>query len=164
VLVDHVEEHEPPPIGGGVELEVLRPHLAGMFRLVTPHRAVSGARPLLLARSRALESLLPPEPVRPFVVHQPAFPAEQAVSHPPSPADVLSSDLPESTPELGLLELDDLAAMALGAAVLAHHPAGKPLRLRRGGYRSIRQGLRELAYDIQRMLALGGVTTAGLAP
>ena len=31
--------------------------------------------------------------------------------------------------------------------------------LRRGGYRSIRQGLRELAYDIQGMLALGGVLT-----
>jgi predicted transposase YbfD/YdcC len=32
--------------------------------------------------------------------------------------------------------------------------------LRRGGYRSIRQGFRELAYDIKGMLALGGVTTA----
>ena len=31
--------------------------------------------------------------------------------------------------------------------------------LRRGGYRSIRQGLRELAYDLQGMLALGGVAT-----
>ena len=29
--------------------------------------------------------------------------------------------------------------------------------LRRGGYRSIRQGLRELAYDITGILALGGV-------
>ena len=29
--------------------------------------------------------------------------------------------------------------------------------LRRGGYRSIRQGLRELAYDIKGMLVLGGV-------
>jgi hypothetical protein len=33
--------------------------------------------------------------------------------------------------------------------------------LRQGGYRSIRQGLRELAYDIKGMLALGGVTTPG---
>ncbi len=32
--------------------------------------------------------------------------------------------------------------------------------LRRGGYRSIRQGIRELAYDIQGMLALGGVAMA----
>ncbi len=31
--------------------------------------------------------------------------------------------------------------------------------LRRGGYRSIRQGLRELAYDIQGMVALGGVAS-----
>ncbi len=28
--------------------------------------------------------------------------------------------------------------------------------LRQGGYRSIRRGLRELAYDIKWMLALGG--------
>jgi hypothetical protein len=33
--------------------------------------------------------------------------------------------------------------------------------LRRGGYRSIRQGIRVLAYDIKGMLALGGVATAG---
>jgi len=128
VLVTHLEELEPPPIGGGVELEVQCPHLVGMFSLVTPHRAVSGACQLLLARSRALESFLPPEPVQPFVVHQPAFPEQPEVSHPPSPSDVLSSDLPESTPELGFLDLYDLAAMALGAAVLAHHPLGKPLR------------------------------------
>ena len=32
--------------------------------------------------------------------------------------------------------------------------------LRRGGYRSIRQGFRDLAYDIKGMLALGGVTAA----
>ena len=33
--------------------------------------------------------------------------------------------------------------------------------LRRSGYRSIRQGFRELAYDIKGMLALGVVTMAG---
>ncbi len=32
--------------------------------------------------------------------------------------------------------------------------------LRRGGYRSIRQDLRELAYDIKGMLGLGGVAAA----
>ena len=31
--------------------------------------------------------------------------------------------------------------------------------LRRCGYRSIRQGLRELAYNIKGMLALGGVAS-----
>jgi len=36
--------------------------------------------------------------------------------------------------------------------------------LRRGGYRSIRQGLRELAYDIKGMLALGGVSVGLNAP
>ena len=33
--------------------------------------------------------------------------------------------------------------------------------LRRGGYRSIRQGIRELAYDIKGMLALGGIQPSG---
>lgn len=72
--VDHVEELEPPPSCGGVELAVLHPHLVGMFSLVTPHREVTWACPLLLARRRAFVSF-PPEPVPPFVVNQPAFPA-----------------------------------------------------------------------------------------
>jgi hypothetical protein len=36
--------------------------------------------------------------------------------------------------------------------------------LRRGGYRSIRQGLRDLAYDIKGMLALGGIATEPITP
>jgi len=40
---------------------------------------------------------------------------------------VLSSDLPASTPDL-TLDLDILVAMALVAAMLAHHPAAEPLR------------------------------------
>ncbi len=36
--------------------------------------------------------------------------------------------------------------------------------LLRGGYRSIRQGLRDLVHDIKGMLALGGVLTTGNAP
>ena len=36
--------------------------------------------------------------------------------------------------------------------------------LRCGGYRSIRQGLRELAYDIKGMLALGGVAIPASDP
>ena len=36
--------------------------------------------------------------------------------------------------------------------------------LRRGGYRSIRQGLRELAYENKGMLALGEVSVAINAP
>ena len=36
--------------------------------------------------------------------------------------------------------------------------------LHRSGYRSIRQGLRELAYEIKGMLALGGVSIALCTP
>ena len=50
------------------------------------------------------------------------------MSHPPAPADVLSGDLAVTMPQLGLLKIDDLADMALAAAVLAHHAADPPLR------------------------------------
>jgi len=54
VLVDHIQELEPPPIGVGVELKVHRPHLLRVLSLVSPHRAVGGPCPLLLARSGRL--------------------------------------------------------------------------------------------------------------
>ncbi len=66
--------------------------------------------------------------MHPLVVHRPALAPQQSVDHPPSPADLLSSNVPEAMPELGLLNADGLAPMALGAAVLAHHPAGESLR------------------------------------
>jgi predicted transposase YbfD/YdcC len=50
-------------------------------------------------------------------------------------------------------------ANRIGAPVFAFLRTIVMNLLRRGGYRSIRQGLRELAYDIQGMLALGGVVT-----
>jgi predicted transposase YbfD/YdcC len=54
-------------------------------------------------------------------------------------------------------------ANRIGAPVFAFLRTIVMNLLRRGGYRSIRQGLRELAYDIKGMLALGGVASrAGL--
>ena len=53
-----------------------------------------------------------------------------------------------------------LYAHRTGAAVLSLLPTIAMNLLRLGGYRSIRQDLRELAYAIQGMLALGGVETA----
>jgi hypothetical protein len=40
---------------------------------------------------------------------------------------VLGCDLPETPPQLGRLDIGDLAGISLGAAVLARHPAGEPL-------------------------------------
>jgi hypothetical protein len=118
VLVDHVQELEPPPVSGGVELKVHGPDLVWAFGLVAPHRAVGRSGPLLLSGCGPLQAFLAPEPVYPLEVHQRALPAQQATSHAPAPADVLGSDLAETPPELGLLQVDDLAAMALGAAVM----------------------------------------------
>jgi predicted transposase YbfD/YdcC len=51
-------------------------------------------------------------------------------------------------------------ANRIGAPVFAFLRTIVMNLLRRAGYRSIRQGLRELAYDIRGMLALGGVQPA----
>jgi len=51
-----------------------------------------------------------------------------AVRHAQDPGDVLGCVLPKSSPQVGLVDIDDLAGMPLGAAVLAYHLAGKPLR------------------------------------
>jgi len=45
VLVDHVQELQSPPIGGGIELKVQGGHLMRVLGLVTPRRAVGGATP-----------------------------------------------------------------------------------------------------------------------
>jgi len=96
LLVDHAEELEPPAIGGGVELEVHRPYLVRVLSLVTSHRDVSRACPLLLLGGGPLQALLAPEQVYPLVVHRPAFPPQQAVGHAPASADVLSRGFAET--------------------------------------------------------------------
>ena len=79
--------------------------------------------------------------MHPLVIHQPAFPPEQAIRHPPAPADVIGRDLPEASPELGLLYVDNLGGMSLSAAVLAHHLAGEPLRYPEHGAADVGDGL-----------------------
>jgi len=128
VLVDHVQELEPAAVGGGIELEIHGPHLMGMLSTVTPHQAVRRPCPLALPGSGPLQAFLPPEPLHPLVVHAPALPSEQPISHPPAPANVLSSDLTEPMPQLPLLDRDDLGRTTLGAPVLAYDPADPPLR------------------------------------
>lgn len=125
LLVDHVQELEPPSIGGGVELEVHGPHLLRVLSLVTPNCAVTGPGLFLLARDSTLEPFIAPESVHTLVVHEPALWPQQAVSHSPAPADVLCCDLPEASAQLCLFDIDDLSGMALGVAVVAHNPAGK---------------------------------------
>ncbi len=55
-------------------------------------------------------------------------------------------------------------ANRIGAAVFSFLRPVVMNLLRRAGYRSIRQGFRELAYDIKGISALGGVTIAAKVP
>ncbi len=79
VLVDHIDELEPPAIGGRVEPEVPDPDLVWALGLVTPHRPVNRGCPFLLTGGWPLQALLAPEAVHPLVVHGPAFPLQYAV-------------------------------------------------------------------------------------
>ena len=127
VCIDHVEELAPQPISGCVELEVHGPDLVRVFGLRAPNRAIGRTSPLLLAWGCPLQTLLTPEAVYPLVVHQPAFPTQQAVVHAPAPAHGQDSDLAETTAQLSPLDQDDLAQMALGAAVLPNPSGALPL-------------------------------------
>lgn len=128
MLVDHVLELEPPAVRGGVELEVHSAYLVGMFRPMTPYRAFGGPCPSPLPGSGPQQASLPPEPFHWLVVHRPAFPPKEAVGHLDAPANVVSRDPPQAMPQLDHLQVDHLAPMAMGAAVLAHHTAGQHLR------------------------------------
>ena len=60
-------------------------------------------------------------------------------------------------------EDDHRYANRTGAPVVAFLRTVVMNLLRRGGYRSIRQGLRELPYNIKGLLALGALTGAATA-
>ena len=128
MLVDHVQELESAAVGRGIELEIHGPHLVGMLGPVTPHRTIGRPCPLSLPGSGALQAFLPPEPLHPLVIDHPALPHEEPVGHPAAPADVLSRDVSETLPELGLFQIDDVDGVSLGAAVLPHHLTDKALR------------------------------------
>jgi hypothetical protein len=99
-----------------------------MLGPVTPHQAICGPCPLSLPGSGPQQVFLPSKPLHPLVIDGPALPTQQAVGHPPAPTDVLSGNIPEALAQLGLLDIDNLAPMALGAAVLPRHPADKAFR------------------------------------
>ena len=89
--------------------------MVGMLVPVTPHRAVGGPCPLSLPGSRPLQAVLPPEPLHPLMVQRPDLPSEHPVGHPTAPAQVVSGEHAETMPQLGPLQVDDLAGVALGA-------------------------------------------------
>jgi len=128
VHVYHFQELEPAAIGRGVELVVHGPHLVRMLRSVTAHLANGWLCPLSLPGSRPLQAFLPAPPLHTFVFHVPALAAQEPVGQEPTQVDVFSCDLPEAMAELCLLHVDELAGMALGAAVLPHHPVDKSFR------------------------------------
>ncbi len=126
VLVDDVQQLQPPAIGGLVELEVQGPHLV---RALRPQQlaATGWAGPLAPARGRPAQALLPPQALRALAVDGPALPAKDGVGGLPAPAGVRPGDGSQSPSELVLLGRAGTAHQALGGAVLAGHPTGTAL-------------------------------------
>ena len=108
MLVDHVQELESAAVSRGTELKIHGPHLLRVLSPVPPHRAVCGPCPRALPGSGPLQAFLPPEPLHPLVIDDPALPTQQAVGHPPTPADAIGGDLAETMPQLSLHDRDDL--------------------------------------------------------
>ena len=108
-------------------LEVHGPHVGGCWtrsRLTEP--AAGRAHFRFLGVGRCKPSFRQSRYTR-LLIQRPALASEHPVGHPTTPANLVSGDLGETTPQLGLLQVDDLAGVALGAAVLAH-PASQAFR------------------------------------
>ena len=90
VLVDDVQQLQPPVIGGLIELEVQGPDVVGV--LGTEQIAVAfGPAALTLAGSRPAQALRAPQALRTLAVDGPALPEQDGVGGLPAPATMFSS-------------------------------------------------------------------------
>jgi hypothetical protein len=127
VFVDDVEELEPAPVGGLVELEVQRPHVVGpLGAQQRPTAWRSG--PFAAARRRTAKSLVTPQPPGAFAVDGAPLPPQDRMRRLPSPAGMGPGVLAEPTPQLVFLHRPGPTDQTLRRPVLTDHPAGPPLR------------------------------------
>ncbi len=69
-LVDHVQHLEGAAVGGGVELEIHRPHHVRSDRAHRPDRDADPGEALLAAPLRHTQAFVAPQAADPFVVHR----------------------------------------------------------------------------------------------
>ena len=127
MLVDHVEQLQPPAVFGLVELVVQRPHMIGMLSGQPIRRAAGGAQPLALAPLGGhAQAFLAPQPLDRLAVHHPVLLAQHGVGAAIAPARMDPAErtelLTERSIPVGLHRL-----VALGAAVLPDQLARPPL-------------------------------------
>jgi len=104
------------------------PPPGGMLDPLTPHGPAAGRNHFRFLGVGRCKPYFHQSRYTRLLVQRPALASEHPVGHPTAPANVVGGDLAETTPQLGILQVDDLAGVALGAAVLAHHPAGQAFR------------------------------------
>ncbi len=126
-FIDHVQELMRAAIHRQVELEVDRPPVVWVFGPQELPGSICGSCTLPLARQGPLQSLLPPELLHPLVVDAPAIQPQPPVDQPAAPAHMAPGHLPDSPPQLLLLDIHHRQWPALGVAVLARQPAGTTL-------------------------------------
>ncbi len=123
MLVDDVQQFQPPAIGGLVELEVERPDVVGTLR---PQQlaAAGWAGALAPTRGRAAQALVTPQALRALAVDGEALPTQDGVRRLPAPAGMGPGDGPEPPANLVLPGRAGPRSQALGRSVVAEHPTG----------------------------------------
>jgi hypothetical protein len=100
VLVDDGDDLDRSAVGGGVELEVDRPH---PVRRIRGHRlSGGGAEPFAAAALRHPEPFVTPQPLHLLVVDRPAFAAGVVVGPTMTPSGVGFGVIPQPLPQPGV--------------------------------------------------------------
>src|SRR5215217_3688660 len=128
VLVDDGDDLDRPPVGGGVELEIHRPHPVRRVRR-RGVRCGRGTHPLPPAALWDPEPLVAPQPLHLLVVDVPALAAGVVVSPPVPPSGVASGVVPQPLPQAGIWVGRCAVSwlLTLRGPVLPGHSAGEPL-------------------------------------
>jgi hypothetical protein len=127
VLVDDGDDLDGPAVGGGVELEVHRPH---PVRRIRGHRAGRGCDADALAAPGLghPEPFVAPQPLNLLVVHRPALTAGIMVSPAMAPPRVGLGVVPQPLSQSGVRvgRCGRGGLVSLGGSVLPGHPTGEP--------------------------------------
>ncbi|HEV2760616.1 MAG TPA: hypothetical protein VGV86_13715 [Acidimicrobiales bacterium] len=123
VLVDDVQQLQPPVIGGLVELEVQGPDVAGAFGAEELSAGV-GPAALALAGSGPAQALRARQALRSLAVDGPPLASKDGVGGLPAPSRMLPGDVTQAPTELVLLVGHRTTGQALGRPPLASDLAG----------------------------------------
>jgi hypothetical protein len=128
VFVDDRDDLDRPPVGGGIELEVHRPHPIGRIR-DDRRRCGRGAAAFSASPLWHPKPFLTPKPLDLLVIDDPAFGAGVMIGGPEPTARMILGVGAQPVPQGGVGIVGGIGGgfVSLGGAVLPGHAAGEPL-------------------------------------